>query len=319
MTAAQSGYLLLQGDAGRIPLENESVSLCFGSPPYCDCRTYLEDGRDLGIARGLDEWVEWMLAVTTEALRVTRGAVVWVASGKTEGRNYWPAPEGLMWEWHRRGGHAYRPVYWHRSGIPGNGGDDWFRADVEYAMCFKRPGKLAWADNTAMGHPPRYNNVEGRPSRRLVDGELVNTYKRGRRANGLKIDAEPSGGASGTTISVELANPGNLLSTGAVGGGHLGHPAAHLSEAPFPEDLAEFFIRSLCPPGGTVLDPFSGSGTTASVALRCGRNAIGMDLRASQCRIARQRIERPHAPVTKAHKQRDDIGPLFTDLVEAHS
>jgi DNA modification methylase len=96
-----------------------------------------------------------------------------------------------------------------------------------------------------------------------------------------------------------------------VGGGVLGHSLAHENEAPFPEDLAEFFVKSLCPPGGITLDPFSGSGTTASVAARNGRIGLGFDLRASQCALGRRRIEdqlqqaaRPHKPrPTKRRKQ----------------
>jgi DNA modification methylase len=40
-----------------------------------------------------------------------------------------------------------------------------------------------------------------------------------------------------------------------------------------------------------VLDPFSGSGTSVAVALRLGRNGIGMDIRRSQAVIARRRID----------------------------
>jgi DNA modification methylase len=40
-----------------------------------------------------------------------------------------------------------------------------------------------------------------------------------------------------------------------------------------------------------VLDPFSGSGTSVAVALRLGRNGIGMDIRRSQAGIARRRID----------------------------
>src|SRR5690606_27121280 len=121
-------------------------------------------------------WVDWMLRVTTEALRVSRGAVVWVASGVTRDRNYWPACEGLMWEWFRRGGSMYRPCYWHRVGIPGSGGDRWFRADVEYCMCFKRPGPLPWSDNTAMGHEPKFISGGAATGRRR-DGERVHTKR----------------------------------------------------------------------------------------------------------------------------------------------
>jgi hypothetical protein len=34
------GYLLIRGDAGSIPLEDRSVDIVIGSPPYTDCRTY---------------------------------------------------------------------------------------------------------------------------------------------------------------------------------------------------------------------------------------------------------------------------------------
>ena len=58
------------------------------------------------------------------------------------------------------------------------------------------------------------------------------------------------------------------------------------------ETLAEFFVRSYCPPGGVVLDPFAGSGTTGAVAVRLGRRFLGCDVRESQCEIARKRIIR---------------------------
>ena len=70
----------------------------------------------------------------------------------------------------------------------------------------------------------------------------------------------------------------------------MGHPLAHDTEAPFPESLATFFIRSFCPPGGTVLDCFGGSGTTAAAALKVGRNAVTVDIRASQCDLTYRRL-----------------------------
>lgn len=132
--------------------------LVFGSPPYADARLYLEDGQDLGISRDCFQWVEWMLEVTTEAHRICRGPVIWVAWGVTRDRNYWPGCEGLMWEWWKRGGDCqlYRPCAFHRVGIPGSGGTDWFRADWEYVMCFKHAGELPWSDNTACGHAPKW-------------------------------------------------------------------------------------------------------------------------------------------------------------------
>lgn len=307
-------HLLARADAVRLPLPDRSVALCFGSPPYRKARLYLEDGKDLGVARDTEPWIDWMLAVTAECLRVTAGAVVWVAAGSTEDRNYHPICEGLMYRWWQRGGHAYRPCYWHRSGIPGSGKDQWFRADVEYAMCFKRPGPLPWADNTAMGHHPKYG-PGGELSHRTSSGRRVNQWggdpsSCGRRVDGRKMTRERAFSISARNPEA-LANPGNLISTGAGGGNQLGHPLAHQNEAPFPEDLAEWFIRPLAPPGSIVLDPFSGSGTTVAVAERLGRSGIGLDLRRSQCELGRRRIERPHAPVKKSRRPEADRLPLF--------
>jgi hypothetical protein len=89
----------------------------------------------------------------------------------------------------------------------------------------------------------------------------------------------------------KIANPGNCIIVKArVGGGHMGSKLCHENEAPFPEDMAEFFVRSFCPPGGIVLDPFSGSGTTVSVAVACGRRGIGIDIRPSQVQLGTRRL-----------------------------
>ena len=90
----------------------------------------------------------------------------------------------------------------------------------------------------------------------------------------------------GVEVSCLLFHPG----LSKVGGGNMGDPLCHDNEAPFPEALAEFFIRSFCPPGGLVADPFCGSGTTGKVALAFGRRFAGCDLRASQVRLTEQRL-----------------------------
>ena len=54
------------------------------------------------------------------------------------------------------------------------------------------------------------------------------------------------------------------------------YPEAHF--AVWPEKLVEIMVLAGCPVGGTVLDPFAGSGTTLAVANRLGRHAIGIEL-----------------------------------------
>lgn len=53
-------------------------------------------------------------------------------------------------------------------------------------------------------------------------------------------------------------------------------PGAHF--AVFPKDLVRPCILAGCPKGGTVLDPFAGSGTTGEVAAELGRNAVLIEL-----------------------------------------
>ena len=60
--------------------------------------------------------------------------------------------------------------------------------------------------------------------------------------------------------------------------------AAHF--ATFPRALIEPCIIAGCPPGGTVLDPFMGSGTTGQVATDLGRNYIGCELNPDYVKIA---------------------------------
>lgn len=63
-----------------------------------------------------------------------------------------------------------------------------------------------------------------------------------------------------------------------------GHPC------PYPSELAKRPILASCPVGGTVIDPFAGSGTTMVAAKRLGRKAIGIELEEKYCEIAAKRL-----------------------------
>lgn len=109
-----------------------------------------------------------------------------------------------------------------------------------------------------------------------------------------------------------LANPGNVvwdhytsqqvvellavyengdLKHCSVGGGVMGHPLAHENEAPFPVDLAAFFVCSFAPEDGIVADCFAGSGTTGHAALKWGRRFIGCDVRQRQAELTGKRLK----------------------------
>lgn len=59
--------------------------------------------------------------------------------------------------------------------------------------------------------------------------------------------------------------------------------------APYPEDLVKIPIILTCPPGGVVLDPFSGTGTTNVVAMRMSRRSIGIDMSKEYIELAKER------------------------------
>jgi DNA modification methylase len=57
-----------------------------------------------------------------------------------------------------------------------------------------------------------------------------------------------------------------------------------------PLALLEMLVGACCPPGGLVLDPFCGSGTTLVAAQRLGRRWLGIDVNPDAVAIARQRL-----------------------------
>jgi hypothetical protein len=239
------------------------ADVVLGSPPCLGQRSY----GGLPARESLDGWVSWMLEVTEAAVSACRGPVFWVVAGCQRGGDWIPAAEALSADWHRRGGHQLCPVVWSKNGQPGTAGR-WCRRDHETVLAFKRPGPLPWSDGKAVGTPPKYGRSGGFTHRRKDDSRAT---------------------SKGEFTHPAVTMPGTVQRW-TVGGGHMGHPLAHENEAPFPLGLAEFFVRGWCPPGGLVVDPFLGSGTTAHAAALHGRRFAGGDLRRSQVDLCRRRL-----------------------------
>ena len=73
--------------------------------------------------------------------------------------------------------------------------------------------------------------------------------------------------------------------------------------AVFPESLVETCILAACPEGGTVLDPFAGSGTVAVVAERLRRHYLGIDCVQEYCEMARRRIANASRPLLRGESE----------------
>jgi len=158
----------------------------------------------------------------------------------------------------------------------------------EYVYHFAR-GSKPYFDLDAVRVPYRTSQAE--IERRKSDG------------NGRRNTAAGFGRNRVTTYTYGGADPGNVVSVPQTYNQHYG--VAHT--AAMPEGLASFFIKAASPPGGVVIDPFAGSGTTTVVARRCARRAGGLELHREFVDEASRRIAADDA---------DDLpGTLVCDAV----
>ena len=106
--------------------------------------------------------------------------------------------------------------------------------------------------------------------------------------------------------ALDLAGPGNAsgLAGGLLGPGEglvglerlwsISAPRARTGHlAPGSIELARRCLRHGCPPGGIVLDPFCGSGTTGLAALELGHRFVGIDLDPLAIELAQARLSGP--------------------------
>lgn len=97
-----------------------------------------------------------------------------------------------------------------------------------------------------------------------------------------------TGDSSATHImrtNPEGRNPRSVLSVNLT-------PSSEDHYAAYPTDLIRPLIRAACPPGGVVLEPFCGSGTTPIVAVEEGRNYLACEWSAQYVELSQRRIAR---------------------------
>ena len=88
--------------------------------------------------------------------------------------------------------------------------------------------------------------------------------------------------------------PASVLPFMRINGEQLVHPNQK------PPALMEYICRVVCPPGGTVLDPFAGSGSTGEGAMAAGCNFVGCELDPGYAALSRKRLDdlALHCPLT---------------------
>lgn len=106
-------------------------------------------------------------------------------------------------------------------------------------------------------------------------------------------------------------DPDNLLyypTSLLVKDGSFVHPAK------FPVELIDFLVRGFCPDGGTVLDPFMGSGITALAALRLGRKCVGIELSHEYCDMTLDRLKQYYEKqIIARDREPEDLFPQKND------
>lgn len=262
--------LILNGD-NREMLHHfkERFDLIVTSPPYADARKQHYD------SIRPDQYAEWFLSFHTslwDALKPEGSLILNLKDKVVNGQRHryvWHTIEALC----DQGWLSIDDYIWQKTNpMPGRWPNR-LRDGWEY--CF----------HLAKTVRP-YFNPDGV---RVPIGDWAGPRLKNLGENDLSRHTSASGSGFGRDVSKwvgkETVLPSNVLSA-AVVGTNKEHPAA------FPIDLPSFFIRLLCPENGTVLDPFSGSGTTGVAALQASRNCVLMDNDERYCAAARWHVAR---------------------------
>lgn len=247
-------------------LPAESVDAIVTSPPYAEQRKATYGG----ISEA--EYPDWTVAWMAEAWRVLKpngSAIINISPHKQRGQlsDYVLRTRLAIRE---SGWAEIEEMIWHKPNAMPGGKPDRPRRVWESLLWYGKHGN-AWADPLANGTPHK------EPERGQKAFHTASPAKRQSWSH--------KGGSNGITPLRDKARATNLVAIAKARSTGLDHPA------PFPVSLAEWCGRLICPPGGTILDPFSGSASTGVAAVRNGWNYIGIDAVQKYVDMSRKRLE----------------------------
>jgi len=277
-------HRLYQGDARSFPyVADESVHLVATSPPYWKLKRYNDSPGQLGHVQDYEEFLNDLKQVWAESYRVLvpGGRLVCVVgdvclSRKEHGRHVVvPLHADICVICRKLGFDNLNPIIWHKIS----------NASYEVSNGSKFLGK-PYEPNAIIKNDIEFILMQRKP------GGYRKPTEEQRRLSMIPKDEFNEWFRQIWTLT---------------GASTKAHPA------PYPLELAARLVRMFSFHGDTVLDPFSGSGTTMLAAMKWGRNSLGIEIDAEYCRMAARRIldenqnlfstadfECVHAPVTES-------------------
>ena len=306
-------FRVIIGDCieGMRSLPDQSVHTCVTSPPYFGLRDYGMAGQ-IGLEDTPDAFVARLVDVFREVRRVLRDdGTLWLnlgdsywSSTATQGRNEDKAHGAIggTAKLIAGGSSTYKRTALglkHKDliGIPWRvafalQADGWYlRQDIIWHKPNPMPESVT--DRCTKAH--EYLFLLSKSARYFFDAEAIKEQGAGQRdwneaTRGDGNDWRAKGGAGSRAArgpsgfgTPETRNRRSVWTVAT-------KPYAGAHFATFPPDLIEPCILAGSPVGGTVLDPFGGSGTTAGVSMRNGRNAILCELNPEYAALMPERI-----------------------------
>jgi site-specific DNA-methyltransferase (adenine-specific) len=166
----------------------------------------------------------------------------------------------------------------------------------QYQAATKFTTSTATNSTTSQGTYSQSHQLNISESTQGVNAATGNGSSRAESAENLSPSAKPTGTSAGkagrSTAAADRATSQRWSATSRCG--NCGAPARSESHATVkPLDLMRWLVRLVTPPGGTVLEPFAGSGTTAEACVHEHRNCIAIEREGDYIPLIVARLTKP--------------------------